>query len=325
MVICAHTSFGFIESVQAQHDFITLEVDKLRDYLHELSKDGDDKDKRSKKQIEERVKTLRTKLRELAHGLKRDRSVLTWEDLGIDALFIDEAQDFKNLASATMMSVAGVPKGDSRRAFDMRIKTWDILRRGGRVVFATGTPIMNSVGEAFIMMTYLGEQYLRERGIDMFDAWARTFAEVVPVFEMTPDGGGFQVKSRLARFVNLPELFAIWFEFTFSRSREQLALPTPKLMGGRRIGITIPASTRLKQYTKYCVARVEAIKNGLVKPYEDNILCVISDASKAALDTRLVMGEGGSFAHGAPVADIAIAEDMDADEDAVACQDDLAA
>jgi hypothetical protein len=96
-------------------------------------------------------------------------------------------------------------------------------------------------------------------------------------------------------------------------------------MGGRRIGVTIPASSRLKKYTKYCVARVEAIKNGLVKPYEDNILCVISDASKAALDTRLVIGSGGSCISGMPVADIAIAEEMDADENAADHQEVAAA
>jgi N12 class adenine-specific DNA methylase len=189
-----------------------------------------------------------------------------------------------------MGSIPGVPKGDSKRAFDMRVKTWDILQRGGRVVFATGTPILNSVGEAFVMLTYLAEDALEAHGIELFDAWARTFAEVVPVFEMTPDGGGFRINNRLARFVNLPELFNLWFQFTFSRSRDQLGLPTPVLMDGKRIGVTVPASPRLKRFVQQCVARVEAIKAGEVEPTVDNMLTVVGDGRKAALDTRLVMG-----------------------------------
>jgi len=290
VVICAHTSFGFIEAGQCARDFINVEVGKLRDYLKE-ARANKDADKRSLKQIEDKILTMETRLRELEHGLNHDSDrIITWDELGIDALFVDEAHEFKNLYTPSMMNVPGVPNGDAKRAMDMRIKTWDIRTRGGKVVFATGTPILNSVGEAFIMQTFLAEELLAERGIAMFDAWARTFAKVVPVFEMTPDGGGFRVNSRLARFVNMPELFGMWFQFTFSRSREQLGLPTPALMGGKRIGVSIPASPRLTAFVKDCVERVEAIKAGDVKPWEDNMLCVVNDAGKAALDTRLVMG-----------------------------------
>lgn len=288
VIIIAHTSFGFIKSAQIQRDYMQREILKLRAYLHELELADNSDDKKGKKQIEAKVYAMEVKLQEAMASLRQDKAVITWEDLGINALLVDEAHEFKNLSIATMMHVAGVPKGDAQRALDMRVKTWDILQRGGRVVFATGTPLTNSVGEAFIMQTYLAEEELEKRGIDMFDAWARTFADIVPIFEMTPDGGGFQVKNRLARFVNLPELFNIWFGFTFSRSREQLGLPTPSLMGGKRIGITVPASAELKRYVKHCVARVEAIKSGQVDPRNDNMLKIVSDAGKAALDIRLV-------------------------------------
>jgi len=289
VVICAHTSFGFIDPVQCGAAFIRNEKAALEAYLLDQRETSDNK--HALKAIAQKVNDFATKLKDMESRIKRDsQQIISWDELQIDALFVDEAQEFKNLITPSMMQVAGVPKGDAKRAFDMRIKTWDILKRGGKVVFATGTPIMNSVGEAFIMMKYLAEALLTAQGLSMFDSWARTFAEVVPIFEMTPDGGSFQVKNRLARFVNMPELFNLWFQFTFSRSREQLGLPTPTLMGGKPIAVSVPPSSRLKAYIRQCVNRVDAIKSGDVDPSEDNILKVISDAGKAALDTRLVFG-----------------------------------
>jgi N12 class adenine-specific DNA methylase len=291
-VICAHTSFGFIPTMRATRDFIHAEVWKLRSYLEELRAKANKDDKKSLKDIEKKILNLETKLKEIETSSKKDDGrVISWEELGIDALFVDEAQEFKNLyVPTTMGSIPGVPKGDSKRAFDMRVKTRDSLRRGGRVVFATGTPVMNSVGECFVFKVYLAEELLEEHGLEMFDAWARTFAEVVPVFEMTPDGGGFRVNSRLARFVNLPELFNMWYRFTFSRSREQMGLPVPALMGGKRLAISVPASPRLKAFVRDCVRRVDDIKTGKVDPREDNMLKVVSDGAKAALDTRMIFG-----------------------------------
>ncbi|GAB4180477.1 MAG: hypothetical protein Fur005_43000 [Roseiflexaceae bacterium] len=307
-VVCAHTSFGFIEPGQIERDFIIREVDRLRTYLLDLRSSGDEKEhKRSIKKIEEKVRAFETRLKEKSHEIKRDDArIITWAELGIDGLFVDEFHDFKNLSVPTIMgTIPGVPKGDSKRAFDMRIKIWDLIRRGGKVVAATGTPILNSVGEAFIMKLYLAEALLESVGLEMFDAWARTFAQIVPIFEMTPDGGGFRINIRLAQFVNLPELFSIWYQFTFARSREQLGLPTPALMSGKRIGIRIPASPHLRAYVQACVARVEAIKSGEVDPRIDNMLKVVSDAKKAALDTRLVLGS--------TLPEVAITPSVDAD------------
>jgi N12 class adenine-specific DNA methylase len=229
------------------------------------------------KEIERKIQALETKLKAKEHTVKHDDArIITWEELGVDALFVDESHEFKNLSVPTMMgTVPGVPKGDSKRAFDMRIKTWELRRRGGRVVFATGTPVLNTLGEVFIMQKYLQEEVLAAHGIEHFDAWASTFAETQTVFEMTPDGGGFRMNTRLCKFVNLPELFNLWFQMTFSRSREQLGLPTPKLISGKPIPVSVPGTPTLKRLVRSFVGRVEAIKSGSVEPWEDNMLKVV--------------------------------------------------
>ncbi|HJZ50434.1 MAG TPA: helicase-related protein, partial [Roseiflexaceae bacterium] len=140
------------------------------------------------------------------------------------------------------------------------------------------------------MQKYLQEEVLAAHGIEHFDAWASTFAETQTVFEMTPDGGGFRMNTRLCKFVNLPELFNLWFQMTFSRSREQLGLPTPRLISGKPIPISVPGSSTLKALVRSFVERVEAIKNGSVEPWQDNMLKVTSDGRKAALDVRLLTG-----------------------------------
>jgi N12 class adenine-specific DNA methylase len=294
VIICAHTSFGFIETGRVAKEFIQIEVDELRFYLEEMKRkrDATRADKRTMKEIERKILAFENRLKEQEYRVKHDDArIITWDELGIDALMVDEAHEFKNLSVPTMLgSLPGVPKGDSKRAFDMRIKTWDLRRRGGRVVFATGTPVLNTLGEVFIMQKYLQEDVLAAHGIEHFDAWASTFAETQTVFEMTPDGGGFRMNTRLCKFVNLPELFNLWFQMTFSRSREQLGLPTPKLVGGRPIPVSVPGSPTLKALVGSFVRRVEAIKSGAVEPWEDNMLKVTSDGRKAALDVRLVAG-----------------------------------
>ena len=296
VIICAHTSFGMIEPGRAAQSFIKHEVETLKAYLSASKAEYGEHDraqKRSRKEIERKIAALEVRLKEREYGMAHDSGrIITWDELGIDALFVDEAHEFKNLAVPTMLgNLPGVPKGDSKRAFDMRIKTWDLIGRGGRVVFATGTPVLNTLGEVFIMQKYLQEDVLNAHGIEQFDAWARTFAEAQTVFEMTPDGGGFRMNTRLCKFVNLPELFSLWFQFTFSRSKEQLGLPTPTLVTGKPIPVTVPGSPALKKIVQDLVARVERIKSGDVEPWEDNMLTVTSDGRKAALDVRLVGGQ----------------------------------
>ena len=237
------------------------------------------------------MERLEVRIKNAVGRIKRDSALtITWHELGIDLLMVDESHGFKNLYVPTRLQVAGVSQADSLRAMDMRIKTWDLLRRGKKVLFATATPIMNTLGEAYVMQLYLQEQELTALGIDMFDAWVSTFAEVRDMFEMKPDGSGFQVKSRLNTFINLPELAELWRVVMNVRTAEQLSLPRPTLVSGKPIVVSLPASKALKQLIQQFVRRVEAIKNGQVDPCIDNMLRITSQARLAALDTRLLVG-----------------------------------
>ena len=292
LVVCAHTSFGFIDPGTCAGEFIRTEIAEMRAYLDQQEVRGSRNAKRASKKIEARIQAATGMLHQRAGAITHDDArVLTWDELGIDALFVDEAQEFKNLPVATMMNgLAGIPTGESQRAFDMRIKTWDLIRRGGRVVFATGTPIMNTLGECFIMLKYLADDLLRAQGIHQFDAWARTFADTLTTLEMTADGGGYRMKTRLAKFTNLPEMFQLWFQAVFSRDRNAVKQPVPELMGGKSQVVAVPASPRLTALVRSFVQRIEAIKARQVNPHEDNTLAVVTDGRKAALDVRFLCG-----------------------------------
>ena len=296
LIILGHSTFGLIEPGEIAREYIDLQIIEYRHYLEDLTivqaGESTRTKKKSIKDIEKALEGFETTLKEMDAKIKHDDDgVIGWDMLGIDWLGVDEAHEFKNLGIPTSMgSIPGVPKGNSQRAMDMRIKTWDMLRRGQRVVFATGTPVLNTLGEVFIMQKYLQEEVLVAHGINHFDAWARTFAETQTMFEMTPDGGGFRMNTRLSKFVNLPELFNMWFEFVYSKSNEALKLPTPKIISGRPMGYSVPGTLTLKRLVQSFVARVDAIKGGRVDPTIDNMLKVTSDGRKAALDVRLCLG-----------------------------------
>lgn len=298
LVIVPFTSFQFLPiDADVLHAFYDRERARLRDALEAAEADAKQagtearERKRAVKKIEKALERLEVRIKTALGRVKRDSErVITWRELGIDLLMIDEAHHYKNLYVPTRLTVAGAPQADSLRALDLRIKTWDLLRRGRKVVFATATPIMNTLGEAFVMQLYLQEQSLAELGIDHFDAWVSVFAEVRDMFELKPDGSGFQVKSRLNTFINLPELAQLWRTVLNVRTAEQLALPRPTLVGGKPIVVSVPASPVLRQLTQQLVARVERIKNGSVDPRVDNMLRVTSEARLAALDTRLLVG-----------------------------------
>lgn len=156
------------------------------------------------------------------------------------------------------------------------------------IVFATGTPISNSMGELHTMQRFLQPQTLRNHNIENFDAWAASFGEAVTSLEVTPDGGGYRMNTRFARFINLPELLAIFGEVADIRTKEMLNLPTPAIAGGKPQTISVEASDELKEFVASLVERAESIRNGTVKPAEDNMLAVTNDGRKAALDLRLV-------------------------------------
>jgi N12 class adenine-specific DNA methylase len=180
LVVIAHTSFKLLPlGADLIGTFRDQETDRLRAYLEELRATATDSDeKRSLKQIERAIKKLEERLQRMVDAITRDSArTISWEELGLDMLIVDEAQEYKNLHVPTRLTnIAGLPSAQSQRALDMRIKTWDLLRRHKKVVFLTATPIMNTIGEAYVMQLYLQEQQLEAVGIHHFDEWVSLYA-----------------------------------------------------------------------------------------------------------------------------------------------------
>ena len=297
LVIVPFSSFQFLPvDAEVLDTFYDGERQRLREAL-EAAQDAartatDTRAARSGvKRIEKAIERLEVRLKNTLNRIARDSAfTITWRELGIDLLMVDEAHNFKNLYVPSRLTVAGAPQADSLRALDLRIKTWDMLRQGQKVIFATATPIMNTLGEAYVMQLYLQEAELAAAGIDTFDAWVSVFAEVREMCELKPDGSGFQVKSRLNTFINLPELAQLWSTVLNVRTAEQLALSRPDLVGDKPVIAAVPSSPALEQLTRQFVERVERIKLRQVDPSKDNMLKLTSDARLAALDPRLLIG-----------------------------------
>ena len=293
LVVIAHTSFKLLPlSVDLVTSFRDQETDRLRAYLEEQRATAASSDeKRSLKQIERAIKKLDERLQGMADAITRDSArTITWEELGLDMLIVDEAHEHKNLHVPTRLTnIAGLPTAHSQRALDMRIKTWDLLRRQRKVVFLTATPIMNTIGEAYVMQLYLQQAQLEAAGIHHFDEWVSLYAQPTMAFEMKPDGSGFRYTTRLATFVNLPEMSAMWRQVLNLRTKAQMGLPEPELVTGKVIPVVVPPSATLKRYVRSLAARAENVRNGRVAPTIDNMLKVVADGRKAALDIRLVV------------------------------------
>jgi N12 class adenine-specific DNA methylase len=292
LILIPHSSFTMLPVRQATvARFIEREVDQLRAYQEELqTSDKDEVTKKSVKEIERAIRRLEAKLLNTQSAIARSsEATVCWEELGVDALFIDEAHYFKNLYCPTKMTrVAGMPNTESQRAFDMFIKVRSVLESGGRVIFATGTPISNSIAECYVMMKYLQLELLEELGLQHFDAWAQMFTDTSQSVEMKPDGSGFRVHTRFNRFTNLPELAAIWRQVLDVKTAEQLQLPRPRIHGGSAQVIKSPKSPALDRIIRSLAKRAEAISKRQVGPEEDNMLRITTEGRKAALDPRLV-------------------------------------
>jgi N12 class adenine-specific DNA methylase len=290
-VIITHTMFKRLPmSPESQAKFIEQVVD---DYAAAIeAAKAESGNTRYVKQLEAQKKRWEAKL---TSALTADRkSIVTpFEELGIDYLFVDEADMFKNLGFATKMGrIAGVQNSDSQRALDMYSKTTFLneTNNGSGVVFATGTPISNTMGEMFTMKRYMIPQRLRELNIAHFDAWAANFGESIPSFERDVSGKGFRTVERFAKFVNAPEMITMFREFADVKRAEDVNLPLPELRTGKRQTVVSPISPELKKFISEDIAgRVAAIRGGQVKPDEDNMLVVTGDLRKAALDIRLVV------------------------------------
>ena len=287
-VIVTHSGFERIPLAQeTQVRFFQEQLDELEKIKREHA---DPDNRRLVKELEKAKKRLEAKLESLAASHKKDNT-LTFEELGVDRLFVDEAHYFKNLFYVSKMTrIAGLPQTASERAFDMYLKVRHVqsVNNGGGVVFATGTPIANSMAEMFTMQRYLQPQALQKHNLHHFDGWAATFGEPVTAMELSPDGAGYRINTRFARFVNVPELMQIFRQTADVQTAQMLNLKRPKLEGEKPAIRNAPASPELKKFVEGLAKRAEALKTGRVDPREDNMLKITTEGRKAALDLRLM-------------------------------------
>lgn len=238
------------------------------------------------KGLERSKKMQEAALKKLLDDKGKD-NVLTFEKLGVDYLFVDEADAYKNLFMFTKMNnVAGISKAASARASDMQLKTEYIteLRGGDKgVVFATGTPISNSMAEMYIMQTYLQKRTLEKLGITFFDNWAADFGETVTALELSPSGQGYRTRTRFSKFTNLPELLKLYRTFADVQTSDMVKLDVPE---AERKTITIKPTETIQMLTEEIALRAERIYAGGVDPHEDNMLKVTGDGKRLALDAR---------------------------------------
>ncbi|MDU6547924.1 MAG: DNA helicase, partial [Anaerococcus vaginalis] len=239
------------------------------------------------KQLEKTKKKLLVRLEKLNDDFKKD-DVITFEELGVDKLFIDEAHNYKNLFLHTKMrNVAGIGQSEAFKSSDMYMKCryMDEMTDGNGVVFATGTPISNSMTELYTMQRYLQYDDLKARGLEHFDAWASTFGETENTFELSPEGTGYRQKTRFSKFYNLPELMSMFKEVADIKTSDMLNLPVPE--ANFEVIKTKPTEEQ-KEILEAISERADAVRNNQVEPTEDNMLKITNDGKKLALDQRLI-------------------------------------
>ena len=284
-VIIGHSQFEKIPlSPERQKAVIEGQIDEIVTAIAEAK--AEDGERYTIKQMEKTKKNLEAKLQKLADGKKKD-SVVTFEELGVDRLFVDEAHGFKNLFLHTKMrNVAGIAQTDAQKSSDMfaKCRYMDEITGGRGIVFATGTPVSNSMVELYTMMRYLQFDTLEQNGHRHFDAWAADFGEKVTAMELKPEGSGFRSKTRFAKFYNLPELISIWKEAADIQTADMLNLPVPK---AEYITVTTEPSGFQKEMVEELGERAESVRGGQVDPHIDNMLRITSDGRKLALDQRL--------------------------------------
>jgi N12 class adenine-specific DNA methylase/superfamily II DNA/RNA helicase len=291
-VIVPQSSFKMLPvKPETLNKFVEEELEELRDFLQRIKAEKE-VDNRARKQIEKAIKRFEAKLINKSEMDKDSTDTITWDEMGIDMLVSDEFHAYKNLYCHTKMTrIAGLPNTDSQRAFDMFVKVRDLMQRGGRFMGLTGTPISNTMAETFTLQRYFSYDQLVEMGLSHFDSWAQMFADVVMMPEMTPDGSGFRVNTRLARFSNIPELSAMLSQFMILRRFKDVngQVDRPHLYCDKPTAVKIPGSRQLKEYVKLLAKRAEDVRGGQVDPRDDNMLKIVGDGRKAALDLRLAI------------------------------------
>lgn len=285
-VIMSFTQFERIPmSDEYKEQFMKKELHDIMSAISETN----EKDKFSVKALERQKKSIEERLEKLLSSPKD--SSLCFEKLGFDYLVCDEAHNYKNCFVSTKMSnVAGVQTTAAQKSEDMLMKTQYLNNKYGcnNILFATGTPISNSMVEFYVMQRYLRPDLLEKAGLQNFDDWAATFGEVVSQLEIKPAGNGFQMKNRFSKFVNIPELMQMYKEFADIQTADMLKLPVPKLETGKPIVVTSKPDERQKAYMKELATRSETIHSGTVDPRQDNMLKITHEARLLGLDTRCI-------------------------------------
>ena len=287
-IIIGHSQFEKIPmSLERQKYFLQSEIDELTNAIADLKYQRGERV--TIKQLEKSRKQIQTRLDKLNDQSRKD-DVVCFEELGVDRLFVDEAHFYKNLFSYTKMrNVAGIAQTEAQKSSDLYMKCRYLSELTGNrgVVFATGTPISNSMVELYTMQRYLQYDELKVRGLSSFDAWASTFGETVTAIELSPTGDGYRAKTRFAKFFNIPELMSMFKQVADVQTADMLNLPVPK---ANYHVVKVPATETQKAMVQSFAERAEKIHNRMVNASVDNMLCVTNDGRKAALDQRLMNG-----------------------------------
>ena len=284
-VIISHSQFEKIPmSVERQMEMIRREIEDITLGIEDLKRNNGERF--SIKQMMKTKKALETKMAKLNDTSRKD-DVVTFEELGVDRIFVDEAHYYKNLYLYTKMrNVGGISQTEAQKSSDlyMKCRYLDEITGGKGVIFATGTPISNSMVELYTMQRYLQYNELAKRNLQQFDAWASTFGETVTAIELSPEGTGYRAKTRFAKFYNLPELMAMFKEVADIQTADMLNLPVPK---ANYHNVVIEPSDIQKDLVKELSDRAERVRNKLVDSSIDNMLKITNDGRKLALDQRL--------------------------------------
>ena len=285
-VIIGHSQFEKIPLSRERQ--IALLEDQIADITYSIEAAKEETGQQyTVKQMEKTKKTLKAKLEKLNDQTRKD-DVVTFEQLGVDRLFVDESHYYKNLFLYTKMrNVAGISQTDAQKSSDMFMKCryMDEITGGKGITFATGTPVSNSMTELYTIMRYLQYDTLMNMGMGHFDSWAATFGETVTAIELSPEGTGYRAKTRFARFFNLPELISIFKEAADIQTADMLNLPVPE---AEYINEVLMPSEEQKEMVEAFSERAEKVRGGVVDPRVDNMLKITNDGRKCALDQRLL-------------------------------------
>ena len=286
-VIIGHSQFERIPiSDERQEAMLLHQIDELEMAIQNAKQEKDG-ERYTVKQIEKTKKSLMVRLEKLNKKEKKD-NVVTFEELGVDHLYVDEAHNYKNAFLYTKMrNVAGIAQNEAQKSADMfnKCQYLDEITGGKGITFATGTPISNSMTELYVMQRYLQYNKLQNMGLGLFDAWASTFGEVITSIELSPEGSGYRAKSRFSRFYNIPELMSMFKEIADIKTADQLKLPVPE---AEYETVVLKPSDYQKDIVKSLAERAEKVRNRLVDPSVDNMLNITNDGRRLALDQRLV-------------------------------------